>query len=56
MAEMDIIKAVADVGFPAFVALYVLVRVNHNIEDLTKSVTGLTIALNSFLNTQKNLP
>lgn len=54
--DNEILKAVADVGFPAFVALYVLVRVNRNLEDLTKSVTNLTITLNSFLHTQKNLP
>ncbi len=39
------IRVISTVGFPIAVAAYLLIRLEHNIKELTATVTKLTIVL-----------
>lgn len=43
--DSSIINIISNIGVPSAIAFYVLVKVNHNLEALTKSVDKLTFQL-----------
>lgn len=43
--EDAIIDAIANVGVPAAISFYLLVKVNHNLDELTKAVRDLSYTL-----------
>ena len=45
----EIISAVANVGFPTVVSIYLLVRFEARITDLTNSINHLEQAINNFI-------
>jgi len=46
---MEIANLIGNVGVPAAIAFYVLIKVNHNLEQLTKAVGELAHQLESRL-------
>lgn len=45
--EDVLLNLISNVGVPTAIAFYVLVRVNHNLEELTKAVNDLSHILKS---------
>lgn len=39
---MDIVNFINTVGFPIFVAVYFLVRLDNTLKDISKNITDLT--------------
>ncbi|NLZ49518.1 MAG: YvrJ family protein [Clostridiales bacterium] len=50
----DLIKAVANVGFPIAVAAYLLIRIEGKIDKLTTSINQLATILSVKLNGNEN--
>ena len=56
MSTKEILKAVAGVGFPTAVAVYLLIVFGNKLDKLTEAVNNLTRRTNSTLCPGKNFP
>ncbi len=56
MSSEEILKAVAGVGFPTAVAVYLLIAFGNKLDKLTEAVNNLTHRANSTLCPGKNFP
>lgn len=50
----ELVKLISNVGFPAAVSLYLLVRLDKRLEDLTKDFNKLTNAILTVVEHQRN--
>ncbi|WP_279146133.1 YvrJ family protein [Clostridium tyrobutyricum] len=50
----ELVKLISNVGFPAAVSIYLLVRLDKRLEDLTKDLSKLTNAILTVVEHQKS--
>ncbi|EJP6472368.1 YvrJ family protein [Clostridium sp. FAM 1755] len=50
----QLIKIVSDVGFPIAVSLYLLLRIEKKLDEITKTLTSLDKTITSAMKQEKN--
>ena len=48
--ELDLMQLVANLGFPAIVTMYLLVRIEGKLENLSTSISSLSTNINELNN------
>ncbi|EPY2272858.1 YvrJ family protein [Clostridium sporogenes] len=50
----QLIKLISDVGFPIAVSLYLLLRIEKKLDEITKALTSLDKTITSVMKQQKD--
>lgn len=51
--EQDFISIISNVGFPIFIAMFLLIRVENKIDKLIGAFMDLTDSINELINVQQ---
>lgn len=46
--EVDLMQMVTNLGFPAIVTMYLLIRIEDKLENLSNSINALSTNINNF--------